>query len=207
MGRSRASAKKAGTLFESQCAQYFTETLGRKVIRAPKTGAKDKGDLYGLMFHDDEVVVECKSPGRDVSWSLSGWWNETIKEMDNAGTHIGILAVKRMSKPTNKAFCILDEERWDHFNAGIHTPVEHKSLANSELGKLVDEHTVISSPRRGKDGKWIVTDLETIMSIFAERTKHITVNITPEDLTKLIETGELIIRSTDGQSIQLLHDR
>lgn len=206
MARSRASAKKAGTLFESQCAQYLTETLGTKVIRAPKNGAKDKGDIYGLEFQGSEVVMECKSPGRDVSWSLSGWWKETTKEMDNAETDLGILAVKRMGKSTEKSICIMDEERWERFNNGIHTPVVHKSIPNSTLGGVLDHDGVISVPRKGKQGLWIMTELSTVMNLFLHHMEYITVVLTEEQMNQYRQQHEIMVVSTDGQKIVLQMD-
>lgn len=77
MTRSRtlASAKQAGTRFETETAQV----LG--VERRAKTGAKDTGDIGPLHTHDGTpIVVECKNTARP---DLSGWAKQGEREAHN----------------------------------------------------------------------------------------------------------------------------
>lgn len=201
MGRTRANAKKAGTLFETQCSKFITEKLGQKIIRAPKSGAADKGDLYGLTFGDKDVVVECKSPGRNTSWSLSGWWGETEKEMDNSETDLGVLAIKRFNKPIEQAFCVLDDKRWENINGGLHTAEIVKSVPNSKWGELVDNHGFFATPRRGKVGMWYVTSLDKLMDIFAHYKEELTVQLDSQNLEELHNCGTITTTSLSGDTV------
>ncbi len=48
MNRNRASAKKAGTAFETLVAGFLAERLGDdRIERRTKNGAKDRGDIAG----------------------------------------------------------------------------------------------------------------------------------------------------------------
>lgn len=62
MARTRASSKKAGTAFETEVCKFIKEKTGYPIIRMPKTGAADKGDIYGVKLRGENIVVECKSP-------------------------------------------------------------------------------------------------------------------------------------------------
>jgi hypothetical protein len=46
--RSRASAKKAGSAFETLVANYLASTVDDRVERRTRNGGKDRGDLSGL---------------------------------------------------------------------------------------------------------------------------------------------------------------
>jgi len=49
MNRNRASAKKAGTAFETLVAGFLAERLGDdRIERRTKNGAKDRGDIAGV---------------------------------------------------------------------------------------------------------------------------------------------------------------
>ena len=192
MARSRASAKKAGTQFETQCSQFLSEKLKRKVTRMPKTGALDKGDLYGLEIHGVPMVGECKSPGKTSSWSVSGWWKETEAEMDNVFTSYGILIIKRFQKSVSDAFCVVDDDMWERINGDeYHAPECVKSVAHSAWGELIDAHTVFSTPKRGVDGSWIICSLDTMASIIYGERYIPTIEITPET-SALLASGETV---------------
>ena len=63
MTRNRASAKKAGTAFETQVAEYLAMKLADiRIERRAKTGAKDRGDIAGVKtVAGGLVVIECKN--------------------------------------------------------------------------------------------------------------------------------------------------
>lgn len=205
MARSRASAKKAGTQFETQCSQYLTGALNRKVTRMPKTGALDKGDLYGLEIHGVPMVGECKSPGKTSSWSVAGWWRETETEMDNVLTDYGVLIIKRFQKSVSEAFCVVDNDMWERINGNAYyEPERLKSVSHSKWGGLIDEHIVFSTPKRGVDGLWIVTSLEKMSSIIYAERYIPSIEITPETINR-IDSGETVTVYDDrGVEINLL---
>ena len=65
MARSRRSAKAAGARFERVVADYLAEVLDDdRIDRAPKAGAKDKGDIAGVRLNGHRVVIECKDVSR-----------------------------------------------------------------------------------------------------------------------------------------------
>ena len=198
MSRSRASAKKAGTQFETECSRFLSEKLKRKVTRMPKTGSLDKGDLYGLEIYGVPMVGECKSPGRTSSWSVSGWWKETEVEMDNFLTEYGILIIKRFQKSVSEAFCVVDNKMWEKINGSkYYAPECVKSIAHSKWGEFVDNHVVFSTPKRGVDGSWIICSLDTISTIIYGERYIPKIEITPE-------TSDLL---ASGESVTVYDDR
>ena len=70
MSRTRASAKAAGTRFETLVAKYLAETVDDRIERRAKTGAQDRGDIVGVRHSGQRVVIECKDTCRI---NLAGW--------------------------------------------------------------------------------------------------------------------------------------
>lgn len=48
MTRSSASAKKAGSAFETSVANYLAATVDDRIERRSRNGSKDRGDLAGV---------------------------------------------------------------------------------------------------------------------------------------------------------------
>lgn len=92
VGRSRASAKKAGATFERQIADHFAATVDDRIDRAVKRGTKDVGDVAGLRFHGHKIAVEVKNTAKVL---LSGWAAEAEVERQNLGAIAGIVIHKR----------------------------------------------------------------------------------------------------------------
>ncbi|MFD6357923.1 hypothetical protein [Nocardia tengchongensis] len=94
MTRSRASAKKAGTAFETLIANYLDEHLDEAVERRARTGAQDRGDLAGLRTSfGGREVGECKDYGGQI---LAGpWIGETDIERRNDDAIAGTTFIKR----------------------------------------------------------------------------------------------------------------
>lgn len=204
MARSRASAKKAGTQFETDCALYLTDILKRKVTRMPKTGALDKGDLYGVEIHGVPMVGECKSPGQKSSWSLSGWWKEAEAEMDNVMTQYGVLIIKRFRKSTQDAFCVVDNSMWERIHGDKYcVPFACQSLSHGQWGEYVDKHTVFSTPQRGKEGTWVITNLKTFSEIIYGERYIPTVNISRGDIDALLQGDSVVVFDDRGVEIIL----
>ena len=95
MGRTRASAKAAGTAFESQVAAYLREHIDDRIERRTKNGNKDRGDIGGLRHMGQRVVIECKNTARI---NLAGWAAEAEIERGNDDAGVAMIAHKRTGK-------------------------------------------------------------------------------------------------------------
>lgn len=99
MARTRKSAKAAGARFERVVADYLAEELADdRIDRAPKAGAKDKGDIANVRMGDHKIVIECKDVAR---MDMPKWVREAQVEAENAGALVGIVVHKRhgVAKP------------------------------------------------------------------------------------------------------------
>lgn len=95
MTRSRASAKAAGSQFESHVVAYLQKRLDDRIERRAKSGAKDRGDLSGWRHQGMRVVAELKNVAK---LNLAGWIAEAEIERGNDDAHIGIVIHKRVGK-------------------------------------------------------------------------------------------------------------
>lgn len=94
MGRTRASAKQAGSRFERAIADHLAAELSRFIDRKVKTGAADQGDIANVETHKGKVIaVECKDYGGRIL--AAEWIGEAHVERDNAGGVAGIVVAKR----------------------------------------------------------------------------------------------------------------
>jgi hypothetical protein len=92
MGRSRATARKAGTAFERLIADCLAKHVDDRIDRRVKTGNKDRGDIGGVRHLGERVVIECKDVSRT---DLSGWINEAETERGNDDALAGLVVHKR----------------------------------------------------------------------------------------------------------------
>lgn len=92
MGRSRASAKAAGSRFERSIADALATHVDDRIDRRAKTGAKDKGDIGGVRHMGGRVVIECKDTAR---LELGVWTRETDIERGNDDAIAGLIVHKR----------------------------------------------------------------------------------------------------------------
>ena len=93
MTRTRASAKAAGTAFETLIARHLAQVLDDdRVERRTKTGAKDRGDIAGVRVHGQRLVLELKNTCRT---DLAGWVAEAQLEAGNDDALAGIVVHKR----------------------------------------------------------------------------------------------------------------
>lgn len=93
-GRSRKSAKDAGTRFERLVADYLAHGLQDGGIdRQVKAGIADKGDVRGLYLYGRKVVMECKDYGG--THHLPEWLREAERERANADAAYGVVCWKR----------------------------------------------------------------------------------------------------------------
>lgn len=93
MGRSRSSAKQAGTRFERLIADTFAWHYDDRVDRRVKRGAKDCGDIANVRTPGNRrIVVECKDCSRP---DLAGWAKQAEVERENDDAVAGITVHKR----------------------------------------------------------------------------------------------------------------
>ena len=95
MVRNRASAKKAGSTFARQMADFFAATVDDRIDRAVQRGARDQGDVAGLRFHGHKIAVEVKNTTKVL---LSKWAAEAEVERVNLGALAGVIVHKRVGK-------------------------------------------------------------------------------------------------------------
>lgn len=94
MVRNRASAKKAGSSFETLVAEHLAKKLANIFIeRRVRNGNKDRGDISGVStIAGGRVVIECKNVSRD---NLPAWIKEAEIERQNDDAVVGVVAHKK----------------------------------------------------------------------------------------------------------------
>jgi hypothetical protein len=93
MTRSRTSAKQAGTRFETAIASALAAALDDdRIERRTRNGAKDRGDISGIRFHGQRVVIECKDT---AAMRLPEWTAEARLEAGNDDALVGLVVHKR----------------------------------------------------------------------------------------------------------------
>lgn len=167
MARSRASSKAAGTKYETDIARYFHVKTGKQVIRMPKFGAWDRGDVFGVTHMNDPVVVECKSPGQGQSYKVSQWIREVKKEKEKSDSPTGILLIKRFRKKIGQSLCVICEHDAVMYGIPIDTIPVCSTRSFLNWWEFVEEHTYARFPIRGcKNEHYVVTYLDTIIDVF-----------------------------------------
>ncbi|WP_099021234.1 hypothetical protein [Mycolicibacterium palauense] len=93
MARKPKSARQAGSAFESLIAKGLREALGDPNIqRAPRWGAKDKGDIVNVRIDGHDLVIQTKDVAR---LDLPDGTGDAKKQAVNAGALAGIFIHKR----------------------------------------------------------------------------------------------------------------
>lgn len=99
MVRNMASAKKAGSSFETLVAEYLAMKLADiRINRMPRHGKNDRGDIANVMtVAGGHVVIECKNTSRDA---LPQWIKEAEIErlndhFETGATVAGVVAHKK----------------------------------------------------------------------------------------------------------------
>ncbi len=93
MTRTRASARAAGTRFESSIVGYLATHLDDRIERRAKSGAKDRGDISGVRVNGQRVVLELKDYGGRVQ--VGTWLTEADVERGNDDALVGAVIAKR----------------------------------------------------------------------------------------------------------------
>ena len=96
--RNRASAKKAGALFERVVADYLAEQLDDdRIERRVRNGNKDRGDISGVRtLTGGRIVLECKDYGG--IYHVGEWLREAEIERGNDDAVAGVVVAKRRGK-------------------------------------------------------------------------------------------------------------
>lgn len=93
MTRNRASAKKAGSNFETLIASGLREALGDPNIqRAPRWGSVDKGDVVNVRIDGHDLVIQTKDL---ADKSLAAGVRAAKVQAVNAGALAGFYVHKR----------------------------------------------------------------------------------------------------------------
>jgi len=93
MTRTNASARDAGTRFETSIVAFLAAHIDDRIERRSRNGAKDRGDVSGVRTHGGgRVVVECKNTART---NLGAWIAEAHLEAGNDDAVAGVVAHKR----------------------------------------------------------------------------------------------------------------
>ena len=93
MPRNRNSAKRAGARFEQAVAHYLSWALNdERIERRHLSGAKDRGDITGILFDGHRVVIECKDTSK---LALSEHLAEAEEEAANDDATFWALVQKR----------------------------------------------------------------------------------------------------------------
>jgi hypothetical protein len=94
--RNRASAKKAGSSFETLIAGYLAVHVDDRVERRTKNGSKDRGDVSGLRHLGERLVIEAKDYGGRLE--VGPWLAEFEVERLNDDAIAGLVVSKRRGK-------------------------------------------------------------------------------------------------------------
>ena len=140
--------KKRGTAVEVKVRDYLRAALGQPGIdRQPLRGARDEGDLRGLVVRGCECVVEVKAK-RDMRPSLlAEYRRQTLVERENAGAGAGILVVWRYNHPAADA-------------------VAHVTLR--DLARLARPLRVNEGFMDEADGSWVSMTLAELCSLMTD---------------------------------------
>lgn len=95
MSRNRASAKKAGTAFESLIVAYLATHIDDRIERRRLSGSKDRGDVSGWRFAGQRIVAEAKNV---TKLNLGGWIGEAEIQRLNDDAGVGLVIHKRFGK-------------------------------------------------------------------------------------------------------------
>lgn len=87
-GHPVSASKQRGTVWESRIVAYLREKGWPHVERRTLSGAKDRGDIAGIVG----VVIEAKNEKRT---NLAGWIDEAELEAANDNAHHGVVWAHR----------------------------------------------------------------------------------------------------------------
>lgn len=90
-------SKKKGTAFEVMVRDFMRERLhDPRIDRRALNGSNDMGDLYNIVAHGAQGIVECKNySGTTPRHLLEEWQAQTEAERYNADADFALLVVHR----------------------------------------------------------------------------------------------------------------
>lgn len=93
-------AKAKGATFEKDVALYLAHELDDdRIERRARNGSKDRGDIGGVRFRGQRVVLECKNTAR---MELPQWLREAEIEAGNDDAkHFAVVHKRRGIGPAN----------------------------------------------------------------------------------------------------------
>lgn len=95
MGRTHASAKRAGRWMQQLVAEYLARHVNPDIEQRKLSGTKDRGDISGLKAHGKRVVVEVKNTS---SLQVASFLAEAEQERLNDEALAGVVIAKRVGK-------------------------------------------------------------------------------------------------------------
>lgn len=97
-----SAARRKGTTWEGQIVDYLREHGAPHAERRALAGAKDRGDIAGVIG----VVIEAKSAAK---LELSAWLAEAEAERVNDGADLAVVWAKRKGKGSpGDAYAVMD---------------------------------------------------------------------------------------------------
>jgi hypothetical protein len=94
--RTRASAKKAGSWFETSVAAHLARHIDDRIERRVRYGAKDRGDVSGVRLspalRGGRVALELKNTAR---MDVGPWLREAERERGNDDALVAAVISKR----------------------------------------------------------------------------------------------------------------
>ena len=93
MTRTRASARAAGTRFETSVVGYLAEHVDDIIERRRQSGAKDTADVSGWRHAGARIVAEIKDYGGQIK--AGTWVAEAEVERGNDDATVGLVIAKR----------------------------------------------------------------------------------------------------------------
>ena len=85
-------SKDKGTKFESAVVAFLRDSLGDGIARRCLQGVNDCGDVSGVFFMGEPVVIECKNHAK---MELASWCDEAEREAGNADAPYWVVVHKR----------------------------------------------------------------------------------------------------------------
>lgn len=87
-----SKAKRKGSSFEGQVANYLATALDCDIERRALAGTNDRGDISGLFINGKRTVVECKA---EKSLRVPEYLREAEAERQNDFAEFGVVVSKR----------------------------------------------------------------------------------------------------------------
>ncbi len=101
-------SKQLGTLWETAVVNFLREHGWPHVERRTLGGAKDRGDIAGIIG----LVIECKNAARILP---GPWLKEAHAERDNDGADLGVVWAKRRGKSSaGDGYVVMDGHTFAH---------------------------------------------------------------------------------------------